>query len=63
MDIKHQSRKKLGLLIIGLGLALIFLSFILKWKEIPDILLGRYSGPLVIVIGGAVMISHKDEKK
>ncbi len=62
MDIKDQPRKKLGLLIIGLGLALILISFFLKSQNIPDIFLGKYTGLLAIIIGGIIMLSHKDKK-
>ena len=60
MDIKNQPKKKLGLLLIGVGFALIFLAVVLRILGIPDLFIGFYTGPIAIIAGGVVMIFNID---
>ena len=60
MDIKNQPKKKLGLLIIGAGFALIFLAVVFKILGIPDLFIGFYTGPIAIIAGGAIMIFNSN---
>lgn len=60
MDIKNQPKKKLGLLIIGVGFALIFLSIIFAIVGFPDLFIGFYTGPLAIIGGAGTMIFNDD---
>ncbi|MEA2042169.1 MAG: hypothetical protein U9N85_06405 [Bacteroidota bacterium] len=50
-----------GLAIIFAGLLVIVLSTLLRSFGIPDILLGYYTGPLIVLIGTGILIFGKDK--
>lgn len=52
-----------GLMVILAGIGLIVLSWIFKLTGMPDILLGYYTGPIVILIGGGILVRGKDKEK
>ena len=60
MNIKEQPKKKLGLLIIKIGFAFIGFAILLKLLGVPVFLLGFYLGPILIGVGGSVMIFNKN---
>ncbi len=52
-----------GLSIILLGIGIIIIAWIFKQLDIPDIILGFYTAPLVIIIGGIVIIRNSNPPK
>ncbi len=56
----YKSNKIFGALLLGVGMAVIFLSFVIKWFGIAENFIGFYFGPLIIISGAVVLISHKE---
>ena len=52
-----------GIIAIIGGIALILVSAFFKAVGIPDIFLGFYTGPLVVIVGGGILIAGKDKEK
>ncbi len=52
-----------GLIIMGIGVLMILISWALKLMNLPDILLGFYTGPIVIIIGGGVLVKGENKEK
>lgn len=55
-----NSKKNLGLLFVGAGIALILVSIIIRIGTSFDNFIGFYLGPIVIFFGVGMLIIHKE---
>lgn len=55
-----NSRKNLGLLFVGAGIALILVSIIIRVATMFDNFIGFYLGPVAVFIGVGLLIVHKE---
>ncbi len=58
---KTPKGNRFGVMLILMGIGLVISAALFKAADVPDIFMGFYTGPLVFLSGGIILIINNDD--